>query len=97
SDRKLLKEIAPVALERLCRCTLADIDRIASDGTRSCHQRCHFRFHKRRDPEIAEAFDDLRRSTALFWLSAICVHGLLRDEELLRFSDETRTAIVPHP
>jgi hypothetical protein len=95
SDWKLLKQMAPVAMERFCRRTLADIDRIASDGARNYHQRylAIFAVMRDRDKEMARAFDDLRRSTALLQLSIIYSHGLLDDEEFLRFSAETRAAI----
>jgi len=95
SDWKLLKQIAPVALERFCRRTLAEIDRITSDGTRNYHQRylVIFAVIRDRDKEIEKAFNGLRRSTALLQLSIIYSHGLLDDEEFLRFSAETRAAI----
>jgi hypothetical protein len=95
SDWKLLKQMAPVALERFCRRTLAEIDRIASDGSRSYHQRYRaiFAVIRNRDQEMAGAFDNLRRSTALLQLSIIYSHGLLHDEEFLRFSAETREAV----
>ena len=96
SDWKLLRQMAPIALERFCRRTLAEIDRLASDGTRSYHQRYRaiFAVIRNRDKEIAGAFDDLRRSTALLQLSIIYSHGLLHDEEFLGFSAETREAVA---
>jgi hypothetical protein len=95
SDWKLLKQIAPVALERFCRRTLAEIDRITSDGTRNYHQRylAIFAVIRDRDKEIEKAFNGLRRSTAILQLSIIYSYGLLDDEEFLRFSAETRAAI----
>jgi hypothetical protein len=96
-DWKLLKQMAPVALERFCRRTLAEIDRIASDGTRNCHQRylAIFAVMRDRDKEIARAFDALRRSTALTQLFIIHSYGLLDDEEFLRFSAEPEKPLAP--
>ena len=96
SDWKLLKQLAPVALERFCCRTLAEIDRIASDGTKNYHQRYQaiFAVIRNRDKEIADAFNGLRRSTAFLQLCIIYSHGLLHDEEFLRFSAETREAVA---
>ena len=96
SDWKLLKQLAPVALERFCRRALAEIDRIASDGTKSYHQRYRaiFAVIRNRDKEIADAFDGLHRSTAFLQLCIIYSHGLLHDGEFLRFSAETREAVA---
>jgi hypothetical protein len=59
------------------------------------HQRylAIFAVLQRRDKEIAQAFNDLRRSTALTQLATIYSHGLLTEEEFLRFSPETRSII----
>jgi len=95
SDWKLLKEIAPMALERFCCRILAGINHLASDSTQSCHQRylAVFALIRDRDREIAEAFNDLRRSTALLQLATIHSHGLLSNDEFARFSAETRELI----
>ena len=95
SDWKLLRQLAPVALERFCQRILGEIDRFGSDSTKSHHQRYLdiFKILQRRDKELAHAFDDLRRSTALTQLAIICSHDLLTEEEFLRFSPETRSVI----
>jgi hypothetical protein len=87
--------MAPVALERFCQRILGEIDRIKVDTTKSHHQRYLdiFASLQRRDEEIGHAFNDLRRSTALTQLSAICSHDLLTEEEVSRFSPETRSVI----
>lgn len=43
--------------------------------------------------EIAQAFDDLRRSTAFKRLFAMRSRGLITDDEFSRFSVETRSRI----
>ena len=95
SDWKLLRQMAPVALERFCQRILGELDRIGSDSIKSHHQRYLdiFAVLQRRDKEIAQAFNDLRRSTALTQLATIYSHGLLTEEEYLRFSLETRSVI----
>jgi hypothetical protein len=54
-----------------------------------------FQLIQRRDRELANTFDDLRRSTALRELALIQSHELLSDEEFGRFSVETRGAEFP--
>ena len=48
---------------------------------------------ERRDDELAHAFNDMRWLTAVFQLAAICSHGLLTPDEMLRFTPGTREAI----
>ena len=43
--------------------------------------------------ELAQGFDDLRRSTAWQCLALMRSRGLLTDEELAGFSSETRAAV----
>jgi len=45
------------------------------------------------DAGIVEMFDDLKRSTAVFKLAAWHRHGLLSEDELKEFSDETQAII----
>jgi hypothetical protein len=95
AEWKLLRQIVPVALERFCQRILGEIDCIKVDTTKSHHQRYLdiFAVLQRRDDEIGHAFNDLRRSTALTQLAAICSHDLLTEEEFSRFSPETRGVI----
>ena len=95
SDWKLLRQLAPVALERFCQRILGELDRIGADSTRSHHQRylAIFAVLQRRDQEIAQAFSNMRRSTALPQLATIYAQGLLTEEEFVRFSPETRSVI----
>lgn len=95
SDWKLLRQMAPIALERFCQRILGELDRLGSDSTKSYHQRylAIFKILQRRDKELGQAFDDLRRSTALIQLATLYSHDLLTEEEFLRFSPETRGVI----
>ena len=53
-----------------------------------------FRLLKDRDESMANAFDDLRRSTALQRLASMIALGVVTDEELSRFSVATRDSAV---
>jgi hypothetical protein len=95
SDWKLFRKYHPVALERFCQRLLTEVGRLTSDEGKSSHDRylAVFELIKRRDREIAAAFNDLRRSTALRQLAAIQSHELLSEEELAGFTPETRKAL----
>jgi hypothetical protein len=74
---------------------LSDIERLASETGKSAHVRylAVFKLLQRKDKELADAFDDLRRSTAWCQLAVIRSRGLLTEEEFARFSPETRGAV----
>ena len=97
SDWKYLSQrLQPVALDRFCRRALADLGRIAEDEATGSHERYLAVFHliEERDRELASAFDDMRRSTAFWRLLRMRSLGLVTDEELAGFSDETRGEIL---
>ena len=52
-----------------------------------------YRLLKRRDRELADAFNGPRRSTAVQQPTVIYSQGLLSEEEFARFSPETRSAV----
>ncbi len=95
SDWKLLRQLHDVALERFCQRVLGEIERRSSASKKTYHQRYLdiYRLMQRRDRELADAFNDLRRSTAVQQLTVIHSHGLLSEEEFSRFSPETRNAV----
>jgi hypothetical protein len=92
SDWKVLRKLHSIALERFCARLIDVIHGITSASDRSAHDRYLdvLTLIKKREREMADAFDDLRRSTAFLRLLAIQCHGLLTEEELERFSPETR-------
>jgi hypothetical protein len=92
---KVLRELRPIALDRFCRRALSEVGLIASDTTRGAHERylAVFKLPERRDDELANAFNDVRRSTALQCLLCIKSLDLLTEEEMARFSPETRNAV----
>src|SRR5262245_8594341 len=91
-DWKVFRQLHAIALERFCERALAEIADVISSGKQSSHERylAVFKLIQRRDKEIANAFNDPRRSAALEQLVCVQGHGLLTDEEMSRFSDETR-------
>jgi hypothetical protein len=95
SDWKVFRKLHPVALERFCQRVLSEVSRLAADDSKTSHERylAVFKLIKQRDGEIADAFNDFRRSTAVRQLAAIQLHELLSDEELAGFSPETRNTV----
>ena len=95
SDWKIFRQLHPIALERFCERVLSEIGPLTSETGKSAHERylAVFKLLQRRDKELAEAFDDLRRSSAWYQLAVIRARGLLTEEEFARFSPETRGAV----
>ena len=94
-DWKLFRRLQPAALDRFCQKVLAEIDGIAEDTEKTHHERylAIFQCVKQRDKELANAFDDPRRSTAIYQLAHIQSHALLTPEEMSDFSVEVRIAV----
>jgi hypothetical protein len=95
-DWRVFRELREVALERFCERVLREIGDIASATDSSWHQRYGnvFGLIERRDRELAHAFDGPSRSRAIDQLAEIHSHGLLTEEELGRFTPETRERLV---
>jgi hypothetical protein len=98
-DWKYLSRLRPVALERFCGRVLAEVDRISARSEAGSHERYLevYDLIRRRDRELAAAFNGLRRSSALMQLLAIVSLGLLTDEEIADFGDETRAFLGTFP
>ena len=96
SDWRRFKEVHTKAEERYCERILAEVAAIVS---RSAQESAHARYVKiyklikDRDKQMANAFGDFRRSTAVMQLGIMRRMKLLTDEELGLFSEQTRTRI----
>lgn len=95
SDWKVFRKLREIAFERFCERVLGDVGRIASNGTKSHHARYLeiYRLIDQRDEELAHAFNDPRRSRAIWQLAAMHSHGLLTQDEILAFTPETRETV----
>jgi hypothetical protein len=95
TDWKLFRKLQAMALERFCERILAEIAELAAKPDQSAHQRylaIYKRLHER-DDELANAFNDSRRSVALQQLACMQSLGLLTPEELAGFSPPTRESV----
>ena len=92
---KRFRQLQPIALERFCQRVLSEVGRRVAETGKNSHEQylALFELIERRDKELAAAFNDPRRSTALLQLARIQTHKRLTDEELSRFSTEARGAV----
>jgi hypothetical protein len=95
SDWKIFRQLREVALERFCERVLSEITQLASDTSKTSHERYSAIYRRllERDKELAKAFDGPRRSVAWFQLVSIQALELLKVEEMERFSEEMRESI----
>lgn len=94
-DWKIFKTLREAALDRFSRQILEESVSICSDTDIPAHQR-YLKLYdhiRTRDRELANAFDDFRRSTALMCLRLMRRMGLLTDAEISAFSHESRRVI----
>jgi hypothetical protein len=91
-DWRAFRELRELALERFCERVLREITALASSAGSSWHQRYGMVFGllEQRDDELARAFNGPSRSKAILQLAAIYSHALLTEDELARFTPETR-------
>jgi len=96
SDWKILRQVHKEALERFCEQILSEVERINSDSAKSFHKRYLdiWKVLQRRDKELGETFNDLRRSTAFTQLASMKARGLLTEDEFSRFSEEIRDMVT---
>lgn len=93
-DWKHLRSVQPTALDRYCARVLDESVTIIQDTHGSSHERYFRLFYQLQDrnAEMATAFDDVRRSTALQRLSAMVGLGLLTEQELAGFNPDVQEA-----
>lgn len=92
SDWKALRAAKDAALDRFCARVLDECRAVMDDQSTSHHKRYLrlFKLLEERDDELASAFNDMRRSTALWRIAWIRYLKLFTDEEWERFSPRTR-------
>jgi hypothetical protein len=95
ADWKLLRKLHETALQRYCSQVLDEYRDVLDRPSDSPHARFLelFELTHTRNRDLAFAFDDLRRSTALLRLIAMRKLGVITEEDLLPFSAETRARL----
>ena len=95
SDWRRFKEVHARLLERYCSRGLEEVVAASGGIEGSAHDR-YLKIHQliqTRDEEMANAFNDFRRSTAVMQLGIMRRMKLLTDEELSLFSEQTRVRV----
>lgn len=95
ADWRVFRGLHPIWIERFCRRVNDELLRVLSDDSRGAHERylAAYKLMHKRDKEIASAFNDFRRSTAIFQIAIIRKLGVMTDEEFGRFSESTRALL----
>jgi hypothetical protein len=93
-DWKAWRKLSNAALERFCGHILDEVTsfRTASGSAHSRYLEL-FRYLRKRDDEIAEVFNDQRRSNARLQIAAAVRAEIVSREELSVFSTETQALI----
>jgi len=95
SDWRRFKQVHTKLLERYCSRILEEVA-VASRGNENTAHDRYLRVYKliqERNEQMANAFDDFRRSTAVMQLGIMRRMKLLADDELGRFSEQTRIRV----
>ena len=95
-DWKHFRGVHVQARDRFCARTLAQAQGIVADPARTSHERYLdlYRLMRERDQQMAQLFDDLRRSTAWVALLSLIRTELVSAEELAGFSESTRSFLA---
>lgn len=95
ADWKVFRTLHPIWVDRFCKRVNAELLQALSDHSRDAYEQyfATYKLMQKRDKEIASAFDDFRRSTAIFQIAIIRKLGVITDEELGRFSESTRASL----
>src|SRR5690625_163086 len=88
ADWKKFKKVRLKALERLSQRILDESRNICAEKSLTAHERYGklYDLIQERDKEMARAFDDFSRSTAVICLKVMVFYDLLTDQELAEFS-----------
>lgn len=95
SDWKTFKGVREVALDRFSLRILGECQSICSGDSSTPHERYGelYGLIQERDREMAHAFDDFRRSTAVSCLRLMWELGVVTEQELSEFSFEVQRAV----
>src|ERR1700730_3833961 len=95
-DWRGVRSLDPIWIVRFSKRVNGELLRALSDDSRDAYEQylAAYKLMHKRDKEIASAFNDFRRSTAIFQIAIIRKLGVITDEELGRFS-ESNTLFAP--
>ena len=96
SDWKHLRALTPGLLDRYCRRILLEVENLISKHGEAAHPRylAMYKLIHDRDRELADMFNDVRRSNAFMRILLLRRNGLFTDEEFAGFGDATKSRII---
>jgi len=73
ADWRVFRRLHPIWIDRFCKRVNDELLRVLSDDSRDAHEQylAAYKLMHKRDKEIASAFDDFRRSPAIFQIAII--------------------------
>lgn len=94
-DWRIFRDLSKVALDRFFSRIFDEVAKLVTDESRPPTDRYHklYKLIQKRDREVADAFDNPRRSTALTQLLRLRGMKLITDEEFARFSELTQKRV----
>jgi hypothetical protein len=95
ADWRVFSSLHPIWIDRFCKRINGELMRALSDDSRDAYEQylAAYKLMHKRDKEMANAFNDFRRSTAIVQIAIIRKLGVITDEELGRFSESTRSSL----
>jgi hypothetical protein len=95
-DWRIFRSLHSIWLDRFCQRVNSELIAVLSNKSRSQHERylAAYKLIHKRDRQIGDAFNDFRRSTAVFQIAIIRKLDVITDEELGRFGKEVRTSLA---
>ena len=90
-DWKVVRKLHPILLQRYCQQVFQDVHTLTEDGECNYHD-AYLELYKLvhdRDKTIRYLFNGLSRSKATVMVAAWKHHGLITENELAMFSEET--------
>ena len=95
ADWRVFRSLHPIWIDRFCKRVNGELLRTLSDDSHDAYEQylAAYKLMHKRDKEMASAFNDFRRSTAVFQIAIIRKLGVITDEELERFSETTRASL----
>ena len=96
SDWNKFTKLKKIALERFCESVLDESRMLYDKENLTAHERYLelYRVIQKRDKELCRAFDGHSRSRADQQLREMYIKGLVTDDELSKFSEETRNFVT---
>jgi hypothetical protein len=95
ADWKVFKRVHAAGVQRFCSRVLKEVAQLVNSPAADSHQH-YLKLYKlidERNNQMADVFDDYRRSTAFWQIAKMIASGVLTDEEFAQFSEPTRNSL----